>query len=453
MNIAWKETLRIAGPLLVVILGVAAFAAIGQPVGPQTKQVDAPAAALVEAVSVREHAGPILVAVDGLVVPYREISVAAEVPGRITFKTEECRAGRFVTAGAKLFEIDPETYRLEVERLEAEKEQARSDQYVVEIESENTKRLIELADRQVELAENELERVRRLQSRRAATAADLDQAIQGEVTARNNLVTLENQVRLLEKRTIRLGHAVMVIESRLKQAKRDLARTTVRAPVDGVVVSDLVEQDGFVKEGDELVVLEDTSAVEVQCNLKVDELSWLWQAAGPPSVKKLLAADDAYELPQVPVTVSYQIGGNEYEWRGKVYRYEGIGLDERTRTVPCRIKVDNPREFRVDGKTVEASNPGLRALLRGMFVDVTARIQPRMALLRLPDEAVKPGNKVWCVRGGRLEILPIDVLWREPRRVFVSAETSGLSDGDQAVVSPLAQPENGMTVRIRETGN
>lgn len=62
--------------------------------------------------------GHIEIDADGVVVPIREVTLAAEVPGRIMKKSANCRAGKFVKAGTVLFEIDNRDYQLDVARLE-----------------------------------------------------------------------------------------------------------------------------------------------------------------------------------------------------------------------------------------------------------------------------------------------------------------------------------------------
>ena len=43
--------------------------------------------------------------VDGVVVPYRRVQTAAEVAGRVTFKSDDCQSGRVVHAGEVLVRI------------------------------------------------------------------------------------------------------------------------------------------------------------------------------------------------------------------------------------------------------------------------------------------------------------------------------------------------------------
>ncbi len=57
-------------------------------------------------------------------IPFREVNVAAEVSGRVTYKAPGCRAGAPVREGDLLFRIDDREYQLEIKRLEESVEQA-----------------------------------------------------------------------------------------------------------------------------------------------------------------------------------------------------------------------------------------------------------------------------------------------------------------------------------------
>ena len=177
-----KELFRIALPLVIIAGGIAGFAAIGQRKQAPTDAGQDDQTQLVDCLPTEKYTGSIAVEVDGLVVPYREISLAAEVSGRITYKAKECRAGEYVKANTRLFEIDPEMYKLEIERLEAEKLQADGNLQELHVEISNTKRLIVLARRNVSLEEKKIARTKQLYSRGVATESDLDQGLQNELT-------------------------------------------------------------------------------------------------------------------------------------------------------------------------------------------------------------------------------------------------------------------------------
>ena len=167
-----------------------------------------------------------------------------------------------------------------------------------------------------------------------------------------------------------------------------------------MIVTESVEADSYVQKGTPLVVIEDTAAVEVKCNLRMDELYWIWNQTDqrPTTGADTTRAD--YQIPNTDVNVLYRLGNREYQWKGKLWRYDGIGLDERTRTVPCRVLVEAPRDVQLlDADAASESMIGPPALVRGMFVALEILAKPRIPLLQVPEEAVQPGSTVWrCAR-------------------------------------------------------
>jgi multidrug efflux pump subunit AcrA (membrane-fusion protein) len=376
---------------------------------------------LVETQTVEEHREGLEIVTDGIVVPARDVVIATQVAGKVVYKSEACEAGKFVTEGTVLFKIDAEDYRLEVDRLTKEKAQADANLQEVDLELENTSSLIELAQEELKIQQRELDRVSQLRGPAVSQSA-LDQARRAELAARNNLQTLENQKRLHQTRRNTTEISRQLVEVRLEKARLDFARTEVKAPVSGVVVEEMVEEDSFVPVGAAMAKIEDTSTVEVRCSLQMEELYWLWRQPRPQSDSPYRSttfsleppqsgADDeapaptgqsAYQIPRADVTVTYEIGGRRYHWQGRLDRFEGIGVDERTRTIPCRVVVPDPREVRredaLGGANVEA---GPRALVRGMFVRLRIHAQPDAALVRIPERAIRPGGKVFVVRNIR----------------------------------------------------
>ncbi|MBN2217465.1 MAG: HlyD family efflux transporter periplasmic adaptor subunit, partial [Pirellulales bacterium] len=254
-----------------------------------------------------------------------------------------------------------------------------------------------------------------------------------------------------------------LVEANLDKARLNLARTQITAPVDGVVVQDLVEADGYVAPGTVVVRIEDVSQCDVRCNLRMDELDWIWrQPARAAAVEHEpgSAAHD-YSLPPTPTTVIYRLGDRRYEWDGVLTRYDGIGLDETTRTVPCIIVVEEPTRVREAGADASGVSRGPRALVRGMYVDLVIHAQPHLSLLEVPEQAIQPGNKVLRVQDGKLNIIPVQVVsvmnGRAVIRVKQRAPLHGEKDkqlrpGDQVVITPPSDIEEDMPVRVESEG-
>jgi RND family efflux transporter MFP subunit len=441
------EVLRIATPLLVLAAGLVGFLILSNLRGAPVIQSDDPQPPLVETVTVEGFDQGVDIEVDGLVVPYREVNIAAEVSGRIKHKPEICRAGNYVTKGTLLIEIEPIDYQLEVRRLSKELEQAKVTIGELDVETADTQELIKLAEEEVKLHGRELQRMRSLSPDRFVTDSKVDEAMRAELTARNALVRLRSQLRLLQTRRNRLLHGQELVATQLEKAQLDLQRTKISAPMDGVIVKEAVEQDSYVQPGDSLLSLEDTSSVEVRCNLRMKDLNWVLRQS-PSSASPAAEPLAGYQIPATPASVVYALGGREFAWDGMLRRYDGIGLDEQTRTVPCRVVVDNPRQVHVRGTGGAPTDvAGPPALVRGMYVTVFIHTRPHAALLKIPERAVQPGNVVWLVEGGKLRRREIQVAHLLEDGVLVEAGPSGFAAGTRIIVSALASPYDGMNVR------
>lgn len=391
---------------------------------------------LVSTASVAVHEGKLNIEVDGIVVPFRQITLSAEVEGTVLFKAEVCQAGRYVEQGTVLFRIDPRDYELEIQRLWKGFDADGSVQASEDVGEPDPSSLIGLAQQDLQLQQRDLERLRGLADveglvgGRVVSDAEIDQGRRSVMAAENTLMTLRSQ---------------------LERANLDVSRTEIAAPIDGVVVSDSVEEGDFVRRGTALVTMEDTASVEVKCSLQMGELYWLWnQAASNGRAPANKPPQPDYEIPNAPARVIYRLADREYQWSGKLARYDGIGLDEATRTVPCRVVVASPRQrvVRVNGSDVAPDQgAGPPALVRGMYVTVRIEADPRAGLLDIPEEAVRPGNKVWVCRDETLAIAEVDVVQVAGQVAII--RPGELRVGEKVVVTPLAAVEPGMAIRER----
>ena len=432
-------------PLVILAMGVAAFAMLGRQAPPERRTAERPSAALVRTAEVAAETDGLTLRLDGTVVPLREVTLAAEVPGRVRHKTEACEAGRFVAQGTLLFEIDPRDYELDVARLERELTQARLSIEEVDEEIAQNATAGDLAGRQLDLARREVRRLDALKAGRIVTETEHDRAVRDELSATTSLTNLQGQARVLRKRRNRLEEAQALASTMLDKARLDLSRTRVVAPADGIVVEEHVEQDSFVSKGMALVTIEDTSAAEVRTSLQMDEVARVWRSASIAD-----APGAAHALPDAPATVVFTIGGHTYEWDGVLSRQEGRGLDEKTRTLPCRVRVAAPTRTRAMdryGVPLQQLPPGApRSLMRGMFVQVRVHVASPHPLVSIPEEALRPSGDVWLVRDDRLVIVRPKPVQVEDGRVLFESEASGLEPGDRVVVSQLSHPHEGMAV-------
>jgi len=354
---------------------------------------------VVDLVKVRPQMGTVNIEADGVVVPYREFQLAAQVEGKVVFKAELCRAGLYVPPKTLLFRIDPTDYQLQEKRLEQEIRQAANALEELQVEIANIQDLLRVAQQDYELERRSFARQEELHRNRIISDADYEQASRALLKAENALVTLQNQLRTAHSRKASLEAALERVRTQLAEVRVRLARTEIYSPedVETVVIRDDVELGDYVRVGTVLAVLEDLSRVEVRVNLRRDQFSWIWAAAARHSSERSGGDPaEAYRLPPLPVTVIHELEGAKFTWEGFLWRYEGLGLNEAVRTVPCRILVEDRRKpqprIMPDSWRVPAGPP---TLMRGMFVSVEIHLPPVVPMLCIPEEALQPGNWVW----------------------------------------------------------
>ncbi|KAA5540668.1 HlyD family efflux transporter periplasmic adaptor subunit [Roseiconus nitratireducens] len=395
----WDQYLlfNVAIPILLLLVGFVVIQVMGKAGAKPVPVPEATAAAALQSLpsvrveriqSLKETGKQLELVIDGTVVPYREARVSSEVAGQVIYKSDDCEAGSIVSEGDVLMRIDPTDYELEVQRLSRQRDQEYRALGEVDQEMANTRRSIQVAEQDVDLQEQEVERQKRLKQFTSQT--ELDRARGALLQARQQLISLENQLELLKTRRSRLEASEQLAATQLRVAELNLRRCEIAAPISGVIVSEEADLNTFVSRGTPLVIIEDTSRVEVAASMRVDQLQWVLD-------QDRAVSSNGYDLPDTPAKIEYAIAGRPNSvrrWSGTLVSYDGIGIDPNTRTVPVRVIVEDPSHYQ-DSKGNEQHSDRTSALVRGMFVRVRLQLSPTSELVVVPARALRPGNRVW----------------------------------------------------------
>ena len=453
---------NILGAILILGLGIAGFVIFGRKpeVPTDTSRQDAAnVAPLVDVAVVKAWDQPFHLDIDGEASTYRILTVGAEVTGRVADKPETTRTGTFVNKGDVLFQIDAVNYQLEEQRLQARVVQATEELKAVDVDIQSTTTLLKLAQEENQLQKNHLERIRSLYSKKATSESELDAAIRQELTSRNALQMQQNQLNAWQQTKKTKEASLKLAQAELERTITDLQRCRILSPITGRIVDDMKEEGDYVKPGDPLVHISDSSRMEIKCSLKSEELAWVWQqglsmnpqpiATSETATLEKESADgkkrDPFKIPQVPCEIAFEFQGVETIWDGYLSRYEGTGMDRATRMFPCRVVVEEPEKTRtrsIDGKSA-VSPP---TLLSGMYVTIRIPITSPVPLLQVPAESVRPGEQLWIVRDGKLSVTSVNLVRVDGESALVQPEGSSLKAGDEVIISPLASVNNGMPV-------
>ncbi len=209
----------------------------------------------------------------------------------------------------------------------------------------------------------------------------------------------------------------------LEQAKRNLARTQVKAPFDGIIDSRLVDRGTWVGPGTPLFKVFSTDAVELRLPVRTDDLAWIdLPRTLSNSVEKTL-------YPRV--RISTRFAGRKAIWSGHIVRMEGR-IDSKSRMAHLIARVEKPF----------ASNP---PLFPGLFVHASIEGRRMAKVFELPRMALQEESYVTLIdKENHLHRQRVEVLKKNRDTIIVG---SGIHPGQRLLLSFLETIVDGMRVR------
>ncbi|HUS92915.1 MAG TPA: HlyD family efflux transporter periplasmic adaptor subunit [Phycisphaerae bacterium] len=357
-------------------------------------------APLVRTVPLDKTSEPVVVEAFGTVVAAKELTLQAEVGGRIIHLEPNLVVGGLVPEGRTLLQIDPADYRLEVRQREADVKEAQ-----FEAELEQGRGFV--AQREWELLAKEV------------------------VTSQAG-----RRLALREPHRERAASRVQGAEAALAKARLAEERTALSSPFNALVVAESVEAGQLVAEKTTLATLVGTDQFWVQLSVplaKLSRLALLDNGNGGPPAKVILDTGN----------------GESMVRRGRVLRLLG-DLDPDGRMARVLVAIDNPLDLPPPSAAARAASQparmGPRRVLLGSYVkvEIDAGVEPDVYVV--PRLALREGDRLWLVGGDRrLRFRDAEVLWRRRQAVLVRAE---VQPDERLIVSRLRAPLPGVEVRV-----
>lgn len=368
-------------PLLIILVAIIAAAVmISSKKPPEQQEIEMPAF-LVDAKPF--HAEPVkfIVKSQGNVVPRNQTSLSAQVSGRVVSMSEAFIVGGIFKKGEVLLTLEQDDYKTELKLAEAELAQAQ--------------------------------------------AALEEEIARGKVAAqewRSVSNVAPPELGLRKPQLAKEKANVKAAEAKLERAKRNLARTEIRAPYNGIVVARNADLGQFIASGASVGTVYSTDTAEVRLPITDSDLMFV----------NIGSQSEA----QATVRLTATVGGIQRTWQGKLVRSEGV-LDSGSRVIYAVVEVEDPYQF---------NNPDLVPLRFGQFVEAEIMAQQERELIVLPRSVLRLDNTIVTVTDDRkLAIKPIEVARTTATKVFVSA---GIEDNTLVVTSAVPNPYNGMKVRL-----
>lgn len=370
---AKMQRLLVGVAILTVATGIAFGLAKGLRQEPPKREIDN-RALLVDVLQLETLSAQLAVRSQGTVLPRTQTTLGAEIAGAIVEISPKFIPGGVFRAGEVLLRIDATDYEVAVHQADALVRQRK-------IEFEGAAKLRQQGYR----AETEY----------ASAAAALASA-----------------------------------EAELVRAQRNLERTRIRLPYEGMVLSKEADLGQFVSPGTRLGVTFATDYAEVRLPLTDQDLAFV----DLPEAAEI-ADTGAAEGPQV--TLSATRMGKPATWQAHIVRSEGV-VDEKSRVTYAVVRIDDPYRLHEDGIPLPI----------GTFI--TADIAGRALddVIRVPRSALRAASQLLIVDDdNRIRIRDVDVIRADARYAYIGA---GVGTGERIAISAIETPMNGMYVRTTD---
>ncbi|NDR58720.1 efflux RND transporter periplasmic adaptor subunit [Aliiruegeria sabulilitoris] len=380
----------------------------------------------------------------GRVEPVRDWSAVSEVQGRIETIPGDLAAGSIVEAGDVLFEIDVTDYELARQKAQANITAVEAQLHEIERQEENTRKTLELQERTKAVAQDEYDRVASLVERGASTQAALDTAQKTLLAQSNSVLALENTLALYPAQRESLEATRAVRNSELREAERSIEKATISAPFRGRVSEIGVEAGQFVRTGDTLLVLDDTSAAEVTAEVQPTTFAPIFMATRgkvdlPEEGIDTSGAMAILKEAGISAEVRVSLGNRVMSWPAELARMRGT-LDTDTATMGVVVRVEDPT----------FGQPELqRARLEsGAFVSVIFTSQPIENTIRVPRSALRYGDDgaAFVYLADAQDRLAKSAVEVGPSIGEDAIILSGLEGGERLVLSEPSPPVIGMAL-------
>ncbi|MEM7279859.1 MAG: efflux RND transporter periplasmic adaptor subunit [Pseudomonadota bacterium] len=217
----------------------------------------------------------------------------------------------------------------------------------------------------------------------------------------------------------------------LVDAQKNLDRTNIRLPYEGMVLSKSADLGQFVNPGTQIGETFATDLAEVRLPLTDHDLAFV-------------DIPDAVEITRTgsangpAVTLQAIQRGRLTEWQAQIVRSEGV-VDERSRVTYVVAQIDDPYSRHKEGPWLPV----------GTFVSASIEGSQPVDLIKVPRSALRGSDQLLFVTDeSTLEIRSVGVLRADSDYAYIS---SGASAGERITTTVIQAPTTGMAVRTEAT--
>jgi RND family efflux transporter MFP subunit len=352
----------------------------------------------------------------GELVAGREVVIRPKVAGEVLEASDKLLIGSRFDADEIILRVDPFDYETAIDDLRAQRAEAEARRQELVANRAMDAMLLELDREQQSIISRDVERFERLSGSRAASEKALDDARIALSRQIGTVSQREQSIVMLEARLAQQDAAIERLSVAEKRAERDLADTTVTAPITGVIAEVNAQIGQQLSVNDPIVRLIDDQSLEISFQLSDADFGRLWQSG----------------LIGQKVTGRWKLGRAEFALPATIARVVPT-IDPSAGGVTVFASIDD--------------NPEGVPLRPGAFIEVEMKDRLYQDVVELPASALFGESTVYVIEDKRLRAETVDLVAARGDRVLIETD---IADGASVLSSRLAEVAPGLLVEVVE---
>lgn len=377
----------------------------------------------------------------GHVEPAAFLKAKAEVSGKVSYVHPDLQKGGSLGKDTVVLRIEPTTFELTLNQSQAGLEASKSSLRQLEVEQESTRRSLQIAQKNLEVGEAELARVKKIFERKLVAQSAVDAEEQRVLALRQQLQDIQGRLSAFESRMAATAAQIDQSQSQVSQSQDTLGRTEVRIPFDARVGAVLIEEGEFVSAGSVLFEALGVAAVEINAELPTSRLRPLIVGAVDREADQMQSVESMQRvLSELNLEAHVKLVGDptgEALWNGTLTRISE-SVDPTRDTIGLLVRVENPYSGIIPGKRPP--------LVKGMFTAVEF-VAPQHEALVIPRKALHQGRVYVIDENDQLDIRPVDVAYRQGEMIVLADEQPSVAIGDRIIVSDVIPVMPGLPLK------
>jgi membrane fusion protein, multidrug efflux system len=399
--------------ILVVAIGFARYMVASKPVvSPEPAKEKTWTVAAVDVV-VTDYAPELRLF--GQLVAGREAELRALVVGPVVKTGSNFMEGGIVRAGELLVAVDPFDYQAALDERRAQLAEATARKSEIKARRNSEVEALKQDKKQLDLTRKDYERIKELQKKGTVSNKRFDDSRIAESRQSQLVSTRTNTISALSAQLDQQAANISRLSVGVRRAKRDLARTQLKAPFNGFLLQKNAEIGKRLSLNDPIAKLVEAENMQARFHVSSAQYGRLVAGEGLKGRKAevIWKAGDrsfAYEATVERSGASIQAASGGVD----IYaRLKGVGLDQPLRP--------------------------------GAFVEVTLKDFTYKQIVRVAETALHT-DTVYVVKDGRLEARKVEIAGRAGNDVLLRGALTG---GEKIVTTRFAEMGPGMMVEVR----